>query len=76
MTRSGRDWDNSEARMVSRSSSDFVSAESFLLTLRASSDMMITKEIDDDYVNAVKKEGRTNVRDREATRLFARTSHP
>ena len=31
----------------------------------------------DDYVDVVKvKEGRTNVRDREATRLFARTSHP
>lgn len=41
MTRSGRDCDNSEARVVSRSSSDFVSAESFRLTLRVSSDMIV-----------------------------------
>jgi len=47
ITRSGRDRDSSEARLVSRSSSDFVSAESFLLTLRASSDMIDHEEIDD-----------------------------
>ena len=56
MTSSGRDWDNSEARIVSRSSSDFVRAESFLLTLRASSDMIITKEL----MIMVKREGRTS----------------
>jgi len=37
---SGRDWDNSEASLVSRSSSEFVSVASFLLTLRVSSDMI------------------------------------
>lgn len=39
MTRSGRDWDNSAVRLVSRSSSELVSVESFLLILSVSSDM-------------------------------------
>jgi hypothetical protein len=39
MTRSGRDWDNSAFRLVSRSSSELVSVESLLLTLSVSSDM-------------------------------------
>jgi hypothetical protein len=39
MTRSGRDWDDSAVRLVSRSSSEFVSEESFLLILSVSSDM-------------------------------------
>ena len=39
MTRSGRDWDNSTARLVSRSSSELASVESFLLILSVSCDM-------------------------------------
>lgn len=39
MTRSGRDCDDSAARLVSRSSSDLVSVEIFRLILSVSSDM-------------------------------------
>jgi hypothetical protein len=39
MTSSGRDWDDSAVRLVSRASSAFVSVEIFLLILSVSSDM-------------------------------------
>lgn len=39
LTRSGRDWDDSAVRVVSRSSSELVSAEIFFLILSVSSDI-------------------------------------
>jgi hypothetical protein len=53
MTRSGRDWDSSPVRLVSRSSSEFVSVESFLLILSVSSDMSAKSTADAAEANYV-----------------------
>ena len=46
MTRSGRDWDDSAVRLVSRSSSELASVDIFLLILSVSSDMRGAAEAD------------------------------
>jgi hypothetical protein len=46
MTRSGRDWDDSAVRLVSRSSSELASVDIFFLILGVSSDMRGGAEAD------------------------------